>query len=423
MSTVAPAHTNGHSTTPSRKGGNTSHDDERFRQIRRGHCRKMIEDAYRQLGHNPDDHLPKEHYYMCDSLDFDDNQTSADPLQPQRDLHTWSQVHLANAKMKLIGKNGELDVLLAAMLTCNLIGLRGFSATGKSSSIRLKLESITGDPDSIAVIDCGTVYSKDQLIGHTDDNGEFVPGLINGQKRYIVLDEFSRMHGSLQSAVNMVLEEGIIRVDGQIHELHPDVKFFVAYNGLEDGGTYGVIQSILDRMQVVISFKHVDRLSTKVNGRLINADRDWQKTVGFPDERFRGSDLFDIFAETLEETNGKGHRERLIDLLSEAVTESQTGDLWAPGSQLSPRATAILGRVGNALMAIRGISPGDLTNNETLFGLAKEVLESTAYNQLEKNPLREETKDELFEEFLNSTFQKFLADEARIRTRRPSRRR
>ena len=350
--------------------------------------------------------------YLCNFPAFNRERIRVDDKQD--DLRSWARVHLANAKLKLIGKNGELDTLLAAMLTCRLIGLTGYSGTGKTASIKLMLSSITDNPNSVNIVDCGTVYSKDQLLGHVDEDGEFVKGLINGDHQFIVLDEFSRMHGSLQSALVKVTDEGCIRVDGKIHRLHPNFKIFVVYNGLEDGGTNGIIQAILDRLQVVIQYKHVSRESTKINGRLTNGNKDWQDDVGYPDDKFRGIKLFELFSRVLEKNNGKADRTRLVDLMSEAVAESRDSNFWAPGTQLSERATEILGRIGNALMAVHGTKPSHLSRDGVLFGIAREVLKNTAYNQLAKNPHREETKDELFEKFLDSTFEKFLAAERQI---------
>ncbi len=357
------------------------------------------------LGNFP--HFDREHIRVDDKRD---------------DLRSWSRVHLANTKLKLIGKNGELDILLSAMLTCSLIGLTGYSGTGKTASINLMLRSITNNSNAVNIVDCGTVYSKDQLLGHVDENGKFVKGLINGDHQFIVLDEFSRMHGSLQSALVKVMEEGCIRVDGKVHQLHSNFKIFVVYNGLEDGGTNGVIQAVLDRLQVVIQYKHVDRESTRINGRLTNANKDWKDEVGYPDDKFRGIKLFELFSRVLEKNNGKADRTRLVDLMSEAVSESRESNFWAPGTQLSERATEILGRVGNALMTIHGTKPSHLSQDEVLFGIAREVLKNTAYNQLSKNPHREESKDQLFEMFLDSTFNKFLATEKRIRASKSSRR-
>ena len=376
---------------------------------------REVWDACVNLGINPKTKLSDnfQKAYVGNVGDFNRNKIRVD--DKRNDLRSWSRVHLANTKLKLIGKNGELDILLAAMLTCNLIGLRGYSGTGKTASINLMLRSIAKNPNTVNIVDCGTVYSKDQLLGHMDE-GKFVKGLIHGEQQFIVLDEFSRMHGSLQSALVKVMEEGLIRVDGKIHRLHPNYKIFVVYNGLEDGGTNGIIQAILDRLQVVIQYEHVDRESTKINGRLTNANKNWQDEVGYPDDKFRGTKLFELFEKVLEHSNGKADRARLVDLLSEAVSESRDNDFWAPGTQLSERATEIIGRVGNALMTIRGIDPSQLRKDAVLFGVGSEVLKNTAYNQLAKNPHREETKDELFEKFLNNAFNQFLASERSTQT-------
>ena len=419
MSTKTAPLSNGQRTATSLRGGNGvdfQPDDDLLRMAyakadpiikQRVKVVGQVRDAYESFGANPLERLPEDFKdaYVHGFDDFDPDMLPSEV--DDEHVRQWASVHLANTKLKLIGKNGELDILLAATLTCSLIGLTGFSGTGKTASINLMLRSIAKAPNAVNVVDCGTVYSKDQLIGHVDDDGQFVPGLINGDSQFIVLDEFSRMHGTLQSAVVKLMDEGEIHVDGRVHKLHPNFKIFVVYNGQEDGGTFGIIQAILDRLQVVISYKHVDRVSTKVNGRLTNANKDWKADVDFPDDKFRGLKLLERIEQIVERSNGEGNRIDLVDLLSEAVSESREGDFWAPGSQLSERATAILGRIGNALMAVRGITSADLKNQRVLFGLAREVLKSTAYNQLQKNVHREETKDELFEMFLNETFRKF----------------
>lgn len=341
---------------------------------------------------------------------FKPNAKGLTPAKRAACVRKWASAHLSHLKFKLIGKNGELDFLLAAMLSCRLIGMVGYSGTGKTDSVRRLLLSIAKKLGLVSVVDCGTVYNKDQLIGYVK-NGRFVPGLISGKHRFIILDEFSRMHGTLQGAVVKLIDEGEIRVDGKPHQLHPNFKIFVVYNGQEDGGTHGIIQAILDRLQVVINYHHVDRVSTKVNGRLTNGSKDWKADVGHPDDKFRGLELFDQMAEFVADAEITDNQLDLIDLLSEAVSESREGDFWAPGSQLSERATEILGRFAIALMTIRGITDEELgqSDHRTFFNLARDVLKGTAYNQLQKNVHREETKDALFGAFLNETIRKFKA--------------
>ena len=372
-------------------------------------------DTCLSLGLDPKEWLPEklQQAYLCNFPLFDRKNIRVD--EKRDDLHSWAKAHLANIKLKLIGKNGELDMLLSAMLACRLIGLTGVSGTGKTASINLMLASITGQPDPVKIVDCGAIYNKDQLLGHVD-NGKFVPGAFNENDENVFLDEFTRLHPSLQNALVKVIDEGCIRLDGKIVRLHPNLRIFFGYNGLEDGGTNDVIDAILDRLDVVIQYKYVDDEATSINGRLTNANKNWKDDVGWPDEKFRGPELFGLLSRVLEKNNGKANRTRLVDLMSKAISQSRKGDLWKRGTELSERASESLARVGNAMMAVRGIDPAHLGRNEVLFAIAREVLENTAYNQLAKNPHREENKDELFEMFLSSTFEKFLASERQIQT-------
>ena len=311
-----------------------------------------------------------------------------------RKVETVLAAHLAHASLKMPGKSQTLEILAAAMMVGNIIGLAGFSGRGKTASVMKFVAPFVNNPSEIVIIDGGQRNDKEDLVGEIDpDNTNKPQGLIHPGARVVFIDEFTRLHSTKMNVLVKILEERVIRLGRETVKLHEDVIFILAYNGSRDLGATQIPQAILDRMGAIIQYEHITDAYTLMRAELPR-QKEWDKMVGLP--AWRGtkwlSKLRNHFSDRVQSTPIKLRRH-----VSKMVTESRHHNFWDDGSQLSERAPEDLSDLTYALALIRGV---DLDNFQARRKLIDEVLWNSAFEQFRVHADRDGSKEEVFTKYL-----------------------
>lgn len=176
-----------------------------------------------------------------------------------------------NLARVILGKETEIDLLLASVLSCGHVLVEDIPGVGKTTLAKAFARSIGGTlrriqftPDLLPSDITGvSVYNP------TDGKFQFAPGPIFAQ--ILLADEINRSTPRTQSALLEAMGEKQVTVDGQ--SLPLDLLFIViaTQNPIDSQGTYPLPESQLDRFAIQFSLGYPSAAEAK---RLLLAPSD-----------------------------------------------------------------------------------------------------------------------------------------------------
>src|SRR6056297_1039604 len=183
------------------------------------------------------------------------------PEQAQWFSETFGQL-VGNVERAIMGKPHTIRLALTALLSDGHLLLEDVPGTGKTSLAKSIANTVQGTQSRIQFTpdllpsDVTGVTIYDQRISQF----EFHKGPIFAT--IVLADEINRASPKTQSALLEVMEEGLVTVDGESHEVGAPFMVIATQNPIEQAGTYRLPEAQLDRFLMKTSLGYPDHEST-----------------------------------------------------------------------------------------------------------------------------------------------------------------
>jgi MoxR-like ATPase len=163
-----------------------------------------------------------------------------------KDLEAISRIR-ANLETCILGKSGEIKLLLTALLAGGHVLLEDVPGTGKTILIKALAKSIQGD---FRRIQCNPDLLPTDITGVSiyhprEEAFLYRPGPV--MTNILLADEINRATTKTQSALLEAMEERHVTVDGERHELPVPFLLLATQNPIDFEGTYVLPEAQLDR--------------------------------------------------------------------------------------------------------------------------------------------------------------------------------
>ncbi|UTR13629.1 MoxR family ATPase [Salipaludibacillus sp. LMS25] len=154
---------------------------------------------------------------------------------------------IENIQKVVVGKSGEIELSLVALLSGGHVLLEDVPGVGKTMMVRALAKSVGADfkriqftPDLLPSDVTGvSIFSQKTMEFY------FRPGPI--MSNIVLADEINRTSPKTQAALLEALEEGSVTTDGETRELQQPFMVMATQNPIEYGGTYPLPEAQLDR--------------------------------------------------------------------------------------------------------------------------------------------------------------------------------
>ncbi len=279
----------------------------------------------------------------------------------------------ANIAKVVVGKEGVVDKVLAALLAGGHVLLEDVPGTGKTLLSRALAASMDGrfsriqfTPDLLPADVTGmAVFSP------KSENFTFKPGPIFAN--IVLADEINRATPRAQSAMLECMEEKQVSSDGTTYPLPAPFFVIATQNPVETQGTFPLPEAQLDRFMVQLSMDYPTREEqTAILQRFMQES---------PQESLRPVANAEQIAQAQKAVRGVRVAPELLDYIGALCEKTRALDDALLGA--SPRAALALMRVSQSLAAIRGrdyVTPEDIkTMAEPV--LAHRLILRTAYGR------------------------------------------
>ena len=258
-----------------------------------------------------------------------------------------------NVSRVIVGKDNEIDLIVAAILAGGHVLMEDVPGTGKTlmaktlaKSVNAQFKRVQFTPDllptdvtGLSVLDRGT--------------GEFVfkPGPVF--TNILLADEINRATPRTQSALLECMEEKQVTIDGETRRLPSPFIVIATQNPVETQGTFPLPEAQLDRFLIQLSMGYTDKAETvKILERFVN-----EVPAASLEPVISKEQLLEM-QETIKEVyihpDVAGYSVDIVGKTREAE-EVQLG--------VSPRGNLALLKAAQALAAIRGrdfVTPDDI---------------------------------------------------------------
>lgn len=258
-----------------------------------------------------------------------------------------------NLESCILGKSGEIELLLTALLSGGHVLLEDVPGTGKTVLVKALAKSVEGhfrriqcNPDLLPTDITGvSIYHPKQ------ESFVFRPGPV--MTNLLLVDEINRATTKTQSALLEAMEEQSISADGESYPLPAPFLLIATQNPIDFEGTYPLPEAQLDRFLMKLKLGYPDHETEKQMLR--------DQAERHPLDRLEPVMDIQGLLSLQEEVKQVHIDDAVMDYLVSIVQETRRHRSLLLGA--SPRATLALLSAGKALALLRGrdyVIPDDL---------------------------------------------------------------
>lgn len=187
------------------------------------------------------------------------DQTS--PTDPNGDAGTATKIAplVSHLRSVLLGKENQIDLVIACLLSRGHILLDDLPGTGKTTLAKAIAEGIRG---RLARVQCTPDLMPAEITGFSIFNQktrefDFKPGPVFSD--VLLADELNRTTPRTQSALLEAMAERQVTIDGDPHHLSKTFFVIATQNPIDSHGAYPLPEAQLDRFSVKLQIGYPDR--------------------------------------------------------------------------------------------------------------------------------------------------------------------
>lgn len=250
----------------------------------------------------------------------------------------------------IIGQNDVVDKSLIAIFTGNHVLIEGVPGVAKTLLVRTiahvlgcHFARIQFTPDLMPADITGTNVFNMQ-------KGEF--NLVKGPvfTEFLLADEINRAPAKTQSALLQAMQERMVTIDRQSHELSPNFTVFATQNPIEYEGTYPLPEAQKDRFMMKITMNCPEREQELILAqRTLGSDSPEVTLAKGKIKPLITSSVIENFRTSLQQIV---MQEGLVNYVVDIVRASRTHQSILSGA--GPRATQALLLASRAFAALEG---------------------------------------------------------------------
>ena len=187
------------------------------------------------------------------------DQTS--PTDPNGDAGTATKIAplVSHLRGILLGKENQIDLVIACLLSRGHILLDDLPGTGKTTLAKAIAEGIRG---RLARVQCTPDLMPAEITGFSIFNQktrefDFKPGPVFSD--VLLADELNRTTPRTQSALLEAMAERQVTIDGDPHHLSKTFFVIATQNPIDSHGAYPLPEAQLDRFSVKLQIGYPDR--------------------------------------------------------------------------------------------------------------------------------------------------------------------
>lgn len=256
----------------------------------------------------------------------------------------------------LVGQQGYVDLILAALLSGGHILLEGVPGIAKTllaklmaRTIEVEFSRIQFTPDLMPTDVIGTT-----IFNLKDANFNFRKGPIFSN--FILIDEINRSPAKTQASLFEVMEERQVSVDGTTYQMSFPFMVIATQNPIEQEGTYRLPEAQLDRFLFRIKMDYPNLENEKLILRKFEQDFS-NKQIQSINGVMKATDL----AKCQKIVESIFIKPELMDYIAQIVYNTRNnGDLYLGAS---PRASLAILKSAKAIAALNGrnfVIPDDI---------------------------------------------------------------
>ncbi|MAI69981.1 MAG: magnesium chelatase [Rhodopirellula sp.] len=191
----------------------------------------------------------------------EENTFTANSPAPSSHNHVASlQTFLRNV---LLGKNEQIDLVIACLLARGHLLLDDLPGTGKTTLAKAIADAIQGQ---LARVQCTPDLMPADITGFSIFNQktrefEFNPGPVFAD--VLLSDEINRTTPRTQSAMLEAMAERQVTIDGKPHRLSSNFFVIATQNPIDSHGAYPLPEAQLDRFAIKLEIGYPDRVAQR----------------------------------------------------------------------------------------------------------------------------------------------------------------